>query len=199
MDKKGNCSQCNKEFSRKHLSPIINDLVRHKTAFRKVFEKNENPKFCKACKNKWLDLGKIKSDKVKEFIENMTSLNKKETSIDDNEKNDTGNQNDKKLHGIKQNVSDTDLAVSGPSGMQNNASEVTSAINDHLQAGENLDQDSFLHAQKERDHWYQLWINGFCSSETGDEYLSKMEEYAKKWKESEKKMKEINPKYEPLV
>ena len=92
MDKKGNCSQCNKEFSRKHLSPIINDLVRHKTAFRKVFEKNENPKFCKACKNKWLDLGKIKSDKVKEFIENMTSLNKKETSIDDDEKNDTGNQ-----------------------------------------------------------------------------------------------------------
>ena len=76
MDKKGNCSQCDKEFFTKHLFPILNDLVRNKTAFRKEFENNRNPKFCRTCRNKWLELGKLKSDKAKEFIEQMTSSKK---------------------------------------------------------------------------------------------------------------------------
>ena len=118
MDKTGNCSQCDKRFSRKHLFPIINDLVRNKTAFRKVFEE-ENPKFCKTCKNKWLDLGKQKSNKVKEFIEKMTSLKKNDT--DDNVKSDTKVENDKTFPVDNENVDDMNLAVPGPSGMKNNA------------------------------------------------------------------------------
>ena len=199
MDIKGHCSQCAREFLTKHLVPLINDLVKNKSAFREAFE-NEDPKFCRSCKKKWLELGKLKSDKVKDFIENMKSLNRKENSEDENEKSNTEkNKNDKIFHENEPNVSDTDLAIPGPSGMQNNASGVTSATNDHLQVEENLDQDSFLHAEKERDHWYQLWIQGFCSDETGEEYQAKMKEYGRKWKESERKMNEINPEYEPLV
>ena len=56
-----------------------------------------------------------------------------------------------------------------------------------------------FNAKKERDHWYKLWIEGFCSDETGDEYQAKMKEYGRKWKELERKMNEINPEYEPLL
>ena len=198
MDIKGYCSQCEREFLTKHLVPLIDDLIKNKSAFREAFE-NKNPKFCRSCKRKWLELGKLKIDKVKDFIENMKSMNKKETVEDDNKESDTENQNYKTLHENEQNVSDTDLAVPGPSGMQNNTSKVTPATNDHLQEEENLNQDSFLNAKKERDHWYKLWIEGFCSDETGDEYQAKMKEYGRKWKELERKMNEINPEYEPLL
>ena len=193
-----NCSQCDREFNKKHLSPIISELAKNKAAFRKVF-KSENPKFCRPCRLQWLELGKVRGDKVEEFIENMTFAKRIKTSESDDN-------------------FDTTLEVPGHSGMQNNVSDVTSALNDQVpgssvmqnsdsevtpasneQVGENFDQDAFLHAEKERDQWYQLWINGFCSSETGDEYLQKMEKYATKWKESERKMKQINQKYEPLV
>ena len=102
MDKKGNCSQCDKEFLKKHLFPILNELVRNKTLFRKQFE-NINPKFCRTCKNRWLELGKLKSDKANELIQKMISSKKD----GDNVKSD-----------------DKDLAVPGPSGIQNNASYV---------------------------------------------------------------------------
>ena len=193
-----NCSQCDREFNKKHLSPIISELAKNKAAFRKVF-KSENPKFCRPCRLQWLELGKVRGDKVEEFIENMTFAKKIKTSESDDNFDTTlevpGHS------GMQNNVSDVASAlndqVPGPSVMQNSDSEVTPASNE--QVGENFDQDAFLQAEKERDQWYQLWINGFCSSETGDEYLQKMEKYATKWKESERKMKQINQKYEPLV
>ena len=185
MDQKENCSQCDKEFSKKHLSPIVNYLAKNKTAFRQVFE-NENSKFCRTCGPKWLELGKIRGDKVEEFIENMTLVKKnKATKAEEDCDN-----------------FETNLTIPGPSGIQNNVSEVTSAKNDQIQVEENQDQDiqdSFLQAKKERDHWYKLWITGFCSDETGDEYMAKMDEYGRKWKESERKMNESNPNYKPLV
>ena len=182
MDQKESCSQCDKEFSKKHLSPIVNHLAKNKTAFRQVFE-NENSKFCRTCGPKWLELGKIRGDKVEEFIKNMTLVKKnKATKAEEDCDN-----------------FDTNLTIPGPSGIQNNVSEVTSAKNDQIQVEENQDQDSFLQAKKERDHWYKLWITGFCSDETGDEYMTKMDEYGRKWKESERKMHESNPHYEPLV
>ena len=144
MDKTGNCSQCDKRFSRKHLFPIINDLVRNKTAFRKVFDE-ENPKFCKTCKNKWLDLGKQKSNKVKDFIEKMTSLKKNDTTEDINVKSDTQVENDKTFSVDNQNVDDMDLAVPGPSGVQNNA---TSAVNDQLQIKERIIENKCYHCKQ---------------------------------------------------
>ena len=193
-----NCSQCDREFNKKHLSPIISELAKNKAAFRKVF-KSENPKFCRPCRLQWLELGKVRGDKVEEFIENMTFAKRIKTSESDDNFDTTlaapGHSR------MQNNVSDVTSAlndqVPGPSVMQNSDSEVTPASNE--QVGENFDQDAFLHAEKESDQWYQLWINGFCSSETGDEYLQKMEKYATKWKESERKMKQINQKYEPLV
>ena len=58
MDIKGYCSQCEREFLTKHLVPLIDDLIKNKSAFREAFE-NKNPKFCRSCKRKWLELGKL--------------------------------------------------------------------------------------------------------------------------------------------
>ena len=80
MDIKGYCSQCEREFLTKHLVPLIDDLIKNKSAFREAFE-NKNPKFCRSCKRKWLELGKLKSDKVKDFIENMKSMNNKRKTL----------------------------------------------------------------------------------------------------------------------
>ena len=75
-----NCSQCDREFNKKHLSPIISELAKNKAAFRKVF-KSENPKFCRPCRLQWLELGKVRGDKVEEFIENMTFAKRIKTQL----------------------------------------------------------------------------------------------------------------------
>ena len=183
MEKKGKCSQCERELFRKHLSPVISDLVKNKTAFRKVF-KNENSKFCKTCKNKWLQLGKLrKNDEVKEFIENMRAVKSK--TIHDN--------------------FDADIVAAGPSGMQKNVSEVTTASGVQSQLVGNIENKElsgspdemkeYTDAKKLRDHWYQKWINGYCSSRTSDQYMKEMAEYARKWKDSEKRMEELKDEY----
>ena len=107
-----NCSQCDREFNKKHLSPIISELAKNKSAFRKVF-KSENPKFCRPCRLQWLELGKVRGDKVEEFIENMTFAKRIKTSESDDN-------------------FDTTLEVPGHSGMQKNVSDVTSALNDQV-------------------------------------------------------------------
>ena len=204
MDKKGNCSQCDKEFLKKHLFPILNELVRNKTLFRKQFE-NINPKFCRTCKNRWLELGKLKSDKANEFIQKMISSKKD----GDNVKSD-----------------DKDLAVPGPSGIQNNASYVPPVLssnkevdNGEIEIGKKLVPSSyastsgtsgsqievkknyndninnFIDAKKERDYWYKEWIEGMCSDRVGDAFNAEMDVYGKNWKRSELKMKEFTEEY----
>ena len=204
MDKKGHCSQCDKEFLKKHLFPILNELVRNKTLFRKQFE-NINPKFCRTCKNRWLELGKLKSDKANELIQKMISSKK-----------DGGN--------VKSD--DKDLAVPGPSGIQNNASYVPPVLssneevdNGEIEIGEKLVPSSyastsgtsgsqievkknyndniknFIDAKKERDYWYKEWIEGMCSDRVGDDFNAEMDVYGKNWKRSELKMKEFTEEY----
>ena len=204
MDKKGNCSQCDKEFLKKHLFPILNELVRNKTLFRKQFE-NINPKFCRTCKNRWLELGKLKSDKANELIQKMISSKKD----GDNVKSD-----------------DKDLAVPGPSGIQNNASYVPPVLssNEEVDNGEieigkklvpssyaitsgtsgsqievkknnNDNINNFIDAKKERDYWYKEWIEGMCSDRVGDDFNAEMDVYGKNWKRSELKMKEFTEEY----
>ena len=204
MDKKGHCSQCDKEFLKKHLFPIVNELVRNKTLFRKQFE-NFNPKFCRTCKNRWLELGKLKSDKANEFIQKMISSKKD----GDNVKSD-----------------DKDLAVPGPSGIQNNASYVPPVLssNEEVDNGEieigkkfvpslyastsgtsgsqievkknyNDNIKNFIDAKKERDYWYKEWIEGMCSDRVGDDFNAEMDVYGKNWKRSELKMKEFTEEY----
>ena len=204
MDKKGHCSQCDKEFLKKHLFPIVNELVRNKTLFRKQFE-NSNPKFCRTCKNRWLELGKLKSDKANEFIQKMISSKKD----GDNVKSD-----------------DKDLAVPGPSGIQNNASYVPPVLssneevdNGEIEIGKKLVPSSyaitsgtsgsqievkknyndniknFIDAKKERDYWYKEWIEGMCSDRVGDAFNAEMDVYGKNWKRSELKMKEFTEEY----
>ena len=204
MDKKGNCSQCDKEFLKKHLFPILNELVRNKTLFRKQFE-NINPKFCRTCKNRWLELGKLKSDKANELIQKMISSKK-----------DGGN--------VKSD--DKDLAVPGPSGIQNNASYVPPVLssneevdNGEIEIGKKLVPSSyaitsgtsgsqievkknyndniknFIDAKKERDYWYKEWIEGMCSDRVGDAFNAEMDVYGKNWKRSELKMKEFTEEY----
>ena len=204
MDKKENCSQCDKEFLKKHLFPILNELVRNKTLFRKQFE-NINPKFCRTCKNRWLELGKLKSDKANEFIQKMISSKK-----------DGGN--------VKSD--DKDLAVPGPSGIQNNASYVPPVLssneevdNGKIEIGKELVPSSyastsgtsgsqievkknyndniknFIDAKKERDYWYKEWIEGMCSDRVGDDFNAEMDVYGKNWKRSELKMKEFTEEY----
>ena len=204
MDKKGNCSQCDKEFLKKHLFPILNELVRNKTLFRKQFE-NINPKFCRTCKNRWLELGKLKSDKANELIQKMISSKK-----------DGGN--------VKSD--DKDLAVPGPSGIQNNASYVPPVLssNEEVDNGEidigkklvpssyastsgtsgsqievkknyNDNIKNFIDAKKERDYWYKEWIEGMCSDRVGDAFNAEMDVYGKNWKRSELKMKEFTEEY----
>ena len=204
MDKKGHCSQCDKEFLKKHLFPIVNELVRNKTLFRKQFE-NINPKFCRTCKNRWLELGKLKSDKANEFIQKMISSKKD----GDNVKSD-----------------DKDLAVPGPSGIQNNASYVPPVLssNEEVDNGEidigkklvpssyastsgtsgsqievkknyNDNIKNFIDAKKERDYWYKEWIEGMCSDRVGDDFNAEMDVYGKNWKRSELKMKEFTEEY----
>ena len=204
MDKKGHCSQCDKEFLKKHLFPILNELVRNKTLFRKQFE-NINPKFCRTCKNRWLELGKLKSDKANELIQKMISSKK-----------DGGN--------VKSD--DKDLAVPGPSGIQNNASYVPPVLssNEEVDNGEieigkkfvpssyastsgtsgsqievkknyNDNIKNFIDAKKERDYWYKEWIEGMCSDRVGDDFNAEMDVYGKNWKRSELKMKEFTEEY----
>ena len=204
MDKKENCSQCDKEFLKKHLFPILNELVRNKTLFRKQFE-NINPKFCRTCKNRWLELGKLKSDKANELIQKMISSKK-----------DGGN--------VKSD--DKDLAVPGPSGIQNNASYVPPVLssnkevdNGEIEIGKKLVPSSyastsgtsgsqievkknyndniknFIDAKKERDYWYKEWIEGMCSDRVGDAFNAEMDVYGKNWKRSELKMKEFTEEY----
>ena len=204
MDKKGHCSQCDKEFLKKHLFPILNELVRNKTLFRKQFE-NINPKFCRTCKNRWLELGKLKSDKANELIQKMISSKK-----------DGGN--------VKSD--DKDLAVPGPSGIQNNASYVPPVLssneevdNVEIEIGKKLVPSSyastsgtsgsqievkknyndniknFIDAKKERDYWYKEWIEGMCSDRVGDAFNAEMDVYGKNWKRSELKMKEFTEEY----
>ena len=204
MDKKENCSQCDKEFLKKHLFPILNELVRNKTLFRKQFE-NINPKFCRTCKNRWLELGKLKSDKANELIQKMISSKK-----------DGGN--------VKSD--DKDLAVPGPSGIQNNASYVPPVLssneevdNGKIEIGKELVPSSyastsgtsgsqievkknyndniknFIDAKKERDYWYKEWIEGMCSDRVGDAFNAEMDVYGKNWKRSELKMKEFTEEY----
>ena len=204
MDKKENCSQCDKEFLKKHLFPILNELVRNKTLFRKQFE-NINPKFCRTCKNRWLELGKLKSDKANELIQKMISSKK-----------DGGN--------VKSD--DKDLAVPGPSGIQNNASYVPPVLssneevdNGKIEIGKELVPSSyastsgtsgsqievkknyndniknFIDAKKERDYWYKEWIEGMCSDRVGDDFNAEMDVYGKNWKRSELKMKEFTEEY----
>ena len=204
MDKKGHCSQCDKEFLKKHLFPIVNELVRNKTLFRKQFE-NINPKFCRTCKNRWLELGKLKSDKANELIQKMISSKK-----------DGGN--------VKSD--DKDLAVPGPSGIQNNASYVPPVLssNEEVDNGEieigkklvpssyastsgtsgsqievkknyNDNMKNFIDAKKERDYWYKEWIEGMCSDRVGDAFNAEMDVYGKNWKRSELKMKEFTEEY----
>ena len=204
MDKKENCSQCDKEFLKKHLFPILNELVRNKTLFRKQFE-NINPKFCRTCKNRWLELGKLKSDKANELIQKMISSKK-----------DGGN--------VKSD--DKDLAVPGPSGIQNTASYVPPVLssneevdNGEIEIGKKLVPSSyastsgtsgsqievkknyndniknFIDAKKERDYWYKEWIEGMCSDRVGDAFNAEMDVYGKNWKRSELKMKEFTEEY----
>ena len=206
MDKKENCSQCDKEFLKKHLFPILNELVRNKTLFRKQFE-NINPKFCRTCKNRWLELGKLKSDKANELIQKMISSKK-----------DGGN--------VKSD--DKDLAVPGPSGIQKNASCVPPVLssneevdNVEIETGKicesvtnsspstsgnsgseievkknyNDNIKNFIDAKKERDFWHQQWIQGMCSDRVGDAFDAEMDVYAKNWKRSEMKMKEFTQEY----
>ena len=204
MDKKENCSQCDKEFLKKHLFPILNELVRNKTLFRKQFE-NINPKFCRTCKNRWLELGKLKSDKANELIQKMISSKK-----------DGGN--------VKSD--DKDLAVPGPSGIQNTASYVPPVLssneevdNGEIEIGKKLVPSSyastsgtsgsqievkknyndniknFIDAKKERDYWYKEWIEGMCSDRVGDDFNAEMDVYGKNWKRSELKMKEFTEEY----
>ena len=204
MDKKGHCSQCDKEFLKKHLFPILNELVRNKTLFRKQFE-NINPKFCRTCKNRWLELGKLKSDKANELIQKMISSKKD----GDNVKSD-----------------DKDLAVPGPSGIQNTASYVPPVLssneegdNGEIEIGKKLVPSSyastsgtsgsqievkknyndniknFIDAKKERDYWYKEWIEGMCSDRVGDDFNAEMDVYGKNWKRSELKMKEFTEEY----
>ena len=204
MDKKGHCSQCDKEFLKKHLFPIVNELVRNKTLFRKQFE-NFNPKFCRTCKNRWLELGKLKSDKANEFIQKMISSKKD----GDNVKSD-----------------DKDLALPGPSGIRNTASYVPPVLssneegdNGEIEIGKKLVPSSyastsgtsgsqievkknyndniknFIDAKKERDYWYKEWIEGMCSDRVGDDFNAEMDVYGKNWKRSELKMKEFTEEY----
>ena len=204
MDNKGHCSQCDKEFLKKHLFPIVNELVRNKTLFRKQFE-NSNPKFCRTCKNRWLELGKLKSDNATEFIQKMISSEKD----GDNLKSD-----------------DKDLAVPGPSGIQNTASYVPPVLssneevdNGEIEIGKKLVPSSyastsgtsgsqievkknyndniknFIDAKKERDYWYKEWIEGMCSDRVGDDFNAEMDVYGKNWKRSELKMKEFTEEY----
>ena len=210
MDQKGNCSQCDREISKKNLVPIVDDLVRNKTLFRKQFE-NINPKFCKTCKNRWLELGKMKRDKADEFIQKMTSLRRDGSTKGDNVKSD-----------------DKDLAVPGPSGIQKNASCVTPVLSSNEEV-DNVDIETgkicesvtnsspstsgnsgseievkknyndniknFIDAKKERDFWHQQWIQGMCSDRVGDAFDAEMDVYAKNWKRSEMKMKEFTQEY----
>ena len=86
------CHHCGVKYSKRHLYRVDDKLKKNVTAFKNVFvnEKLEyiQPKFCRNCQKKWLNLETKRGENIEKYIEDMKkeikfNVNKKVTLVDD--------------------------------------------------------------------------------------------------------------------
>ena len=184
------CYHCKKTFSECNLQTVEDKLIHNISKFKNVFKDDPNydpkaTKFCRTCARKW----KLLSTKRGKNVDTYISLMKSEMI------NEKVKSKGKSCETNPSSSKTTNEESSLPSCLENKV-EVKINTNEESNVPEDNDaMKNYEDAKKMRDHWYQKWIDGYCSDRVGEKYMKEMAEYARNWKASEKRMEEFKDEY----
>ena len=195
------CRNCEKLFSKKHLSCNIEyGIKKNVSVFRKHFKIDQKVirdpiKFCKKCEKKWLPLNNMKGKKkIEEFINKMNTKDTSDVTLQSDEER-TVSKSDS--HKVQSSITADSLDVPGTSGTRKttnlkvNSETFEESSNSKTEMTIEEISPGTSQMIKERkggdfDYWCNLWKEKQSSGEVGPKVREEITYLRKKMDEAKK-------------